>query len=311
MHRSTIREEDLADPDARIELERYVALMRHAKAMTADDALALHLGEQGELAEFSVVGALRPTSGRPLDGLSQTNRYVPLLIDVPISGATRFELKDRTDGLWVVDTRSDPNSFPELTESAFARTISTFRRHGAADAIREVRVTHSAPEHRDEYDRVFQVPTTFDCERNELRLDRSILERIHEAPTYANSVLQEHAEALLSELNRSHSTRTRVERILIRQIAESSANVDAVARALGFSRQTLHRRLKEEGATFERVRDNLRKELALRTLARETISTGQLAAVLGFSDRSAFARAFKRWTGKGPATWKRSASAKV
>ena len=307
LRRSAIGRTELADPDNRIEFERYVALMRHAKSMSGDAALALHFGDEVELRDFSVMGALVPPSGRPIDGLSLTNRFAPLLVDIPISGASRFELSDRDDALWLIDTRSEPNSFPELTESTFARMISMCRRHGASDAIREVRVTHPAPDYRDQYGEVLQVPVSFDCERNEVRLDPSILRQLHAPPSYANSILLKHAEALLSELSRSQSTRSKVERILIPQISESSARADTVAREMGLSRQTLHRRLKDEGTTFERIRDELRRELALRTLVREEISAGQLAAGLGFSDRSAFERAFKRWTGVGPAAWKKVA----
>lgn len=308
LNRSALTLLDLVEADARIDLQRYIRLMRNAKTLTGDEALALHFGQQADLAEFSVLGGLRPSSGRPIDGLSQTNRFVQLLIDVPISGATRFELEERDDGLWVVDTRSDPNAFPELTESTFARKISTFRRNGAADAVREVRVTHPEPEYRSEYDDVFRVPITFNCQRNELRLNRAALEQVHAVPGYASSVLQQHAEALLSDLKQNETMRARVERILIRQISGSIC-IDAVAHEMGLSRQTLHRRLADEHATFEQIRDDLRKELALRTLRREKISPAQLAAILGFSDRSAFARAFKRWTGVGPSAWKRTALA--
>jgi AraC-like DNA-binding protein len=307
LRRSAIGPDELANPDNRIEFERYVGLMRHAKSMSGDSALALHFGDQVELRDFSVMGGLVPPSGRPIDGLSLTNRFAPLLIDVPISGATRFEMCNRDDGLWLVDTRSEPNCFPELTESTFARMVAMCRRHGASDAIREIRVTHPAPDYRNEYDEVLQVSVSFGCERNELRIDRSVLEQVHAPPTYANSVLLKHAEELLAELGRSQSTRSKVERILIPQIAESSARVDTVAYEMGLSRQTLHRRLKDEGTSFERIRDELRRELALRSLTRDEISAGQLAAGLGFSDRSAFERAFKRWTGVGPAAWKKVA----
>lgn len=309
LRHSGIEPVQLADPDGRIDLARYKSLMRNAKFMTGDEAIALHFGQHGDLGEFSVMGALTPPSGRPVDGLSQTNRYAPLLIDVPISGTNRFELEEREDGLWVIDTRSEPNSFPEITESTFARKIATFRRNGAADAVREVRVTHAAPEYRREYDEVFKVPTTFGCERNEIRLDPSFLQQIHPSASYANSLLHQHAEVLLAQLKESQSARAKVERVLIRHLSDGSPRVDAVAQYMGLSRQTLHRRLATEGTSFERIRDDLRRELALRALAREKISSAQLAAVLGFSDRSAFARAFKRWTGVGPATWKKTASA--
>jgi AraC-like DNA-binding protein len=66
------------------------------------------------------------------------------------------------------------------------------------------------------------------------------------------------------------------------------------------SRQTLYRRLKEEGCTFEQVLDDLRHRLALDYLTARKASVNETAYLVGFSDPAAFSRAFKRWTGKSP-----------
>ena len=78
------------------------------------------------------------------------------------------------------------------------------------------------------------------------------------------------------------------------------ANIDAVARKLGVSRQTLFRKLKGEGVTFEKILDEMRYRLALQCLQRENISVNETAYRVGFSDPAAFSRAFKRWTGSSP-----------
>ena len=93
--------------------------------------------------------------------------------------------------------------------------------------------------------------------------------------------------------------RDRVERILESMLA-TGASVDKVASALGLSRQTLFRRLKEEGTTFERIVDDLRKQRAFQQLTEERQSVKHVALELGFSDATAFSRAFKRWTGASP-----------
>ena len=76
--------------------------------------------------------------------------------------------------------------------------------------------------------------------------------------------------------------------------------MEAIAACLGIGRQTLFRRLKQEGTTFEHVLDELRHKLALHYLAGERASVHETAYLVGFSDRSAFSRAFKRWTGRSP-----------
>jgi len=72
------------------------------------------------------------------------------------------------------------------------------------------------------------------------------------------------------------------------------------ASKLGLSRQTLFRKLKAEGVTFELVLDELRQQLALYYLNGKKVSINQTAYLVGFSEPAAFSRAFKRWTGSSP-----------
>jgi AraC-like DNA-binding protein len=73
-----------------------------------------------------------------------------------------------------------------------------------------------------------------------------------------------------------------------------------IAKKLGVSRQTLFRKLRSEGVTFEKVLDELRYKLALHYLSEKKMSVNQTAYLVGFSDPAAFSRAFKRWTGSSP-----------
>jgi AraC-like DNA-binding protein len=94
--------------------------------------------------------------------------------------------------------------------------------------------------------------------------------------------------------------RGEIERHLESMLASGEVRIDQVARALGYSRQTLYRRLKAEGITFAELLDGLRHRLALRWLRDDRLSVKEVAYRLGFSDPAAFSRAFKRWTGQSP-----------
>ena len=98
---------------------------------------------------------------------------------------------------------------------------------------------------------------------------------------------------------RARAFRTEVERRLEPLLASGEIGIERVARDLGYSRQTLYRRLKAEGITYEQLLDGLRRRLALRFM-REGLSVKDAAYRLGFSDPAAFSRAFKRWTGSSP-----------
>jgi AraC-like DNA-binding protein len=115
-----------------------------------------------------------------------------------------------------------------------------------------------------------------------------------------HDVLKAHAEALLEKLERAKSMRGRVESLLAPLLPTGDATMEAIAKQLGLSRQSLFRKLRAEGVTFEEVLDGLRHTLALRYLNGEALSVKETAFRLGFSEPASFSRAFKRWTGTSP-----------
>lgn len=96
--------------------------------------------------------------------------------------------------------------------------------------------------------------------------------------------------------------RGRVERLLLAILHTGEVGIETIARKMATSRQTLYRSLKAEGVTFEQVLDELRHRMALHYLAGKRVSVNETAYLVGFSDPSAFSRAFKRWTGTRPRT---------
>jgi AraC-like DNA-binding protein len=96
-----------------------------------------------------------------------------------------------------------------------------------------------------------------------------------------------------------------VERQIELLLPNGGLRIDSVARALGLSRQTLYRRLKAEGTTFEALVERVRRRLALRFIRDEGLAVKEAAWRLGFAEPAAFSRAFKRWTGKSPADMRR------
>jgi AraC-like DNA-binding protein len=298
--RARIALADLEDQDNRIPFASYVALMRAGKELSGDPALALHYGETNDLAHISIVGLIGYASETMMHAFAQLNRYGRLVVEFD-GPKDRFQLARRSTGLWIVDTRENPNDFPELTESTFARMICGPRQLGVTQLAKAVHVTHRAPSYRAEYDRIFRAPVVFESGENAVLMDEAwSTHKIALQPRYVFGILSEHADALLKSLENSKSTRGRVESLLMPILHTGEANMDVVARRMGLSRQTLFRRLKAEGVTFEKVLDELRHRLALDYLRGRKASVNETAYLVGFSDPAAFSRAFKRWTGASP-----------
>ncbi|HEY5288828.1 MAG TPA: AraC family transcriptional regulator [Caulobacteraceae bacterium] len=298
--RSRIDPLDLDDQDRRIAFAAYVNLMRAAKELTGDPALALHYGETNDLAQISVVGLLGHASETMMDAMVQLNRYGRLVIEFD-GPERRFEVVRKGGEMWLADARENPNEFPELTESTFSRLVCGPRRFGVTQIAKAVHFTHAAPAYLSEYDRIFQAPVTFEAPWNALNIDLSwALHPVALQPRYVFGILSERADALMKELEGSKSVRGTVERLLMPILHKGEARMESIAAAMGVSRQTLFRRLKAEGVTFERVLDELRHKLALDYLAGRKVSVNETAYLVGFSEPAAFSRAFKRWTGQSP-----------
>lgn len=303
LERSMIDQDELSDRDGRLPFMKYVALTRAASDLCGDPALALHFGERVDVSEVSIACTVGGVS--TIDqAIGQLNRYASLGVEVETVGdGGRFVLRRGGGQLWMVDCRRNPNTFPELTEAAFARLVCSVRRNlGDVSFFQEIHFTHAEPSYRAEYDRIFRMPLSFGSGENAIRFDESKI-AAYSAPKssrFINGVLKDHAEAMLQKLEKGKSTRHRVEKVLLPMLCQRTANIDMTARKLGVTRQTLFRKLKSEGVTFKTVLSDLRLSLAHHHLKDGKASVKETAYLLGFSDPAAFSRAFKKWTGLTP-----------
>jgi len=298
---SGIIEVDIADGDNRVPMAQYQALILAAKRLTDDAALALHYAEQVDLSDVSVVGLVTRASATMMDALRQLNRYGQLVAEVDVGLAQRFEIVREAGDIWLVDNRINADAFPELTEITFARLVSGPRRFSSQLHIGAIHFTHKAPAYVDEYARIFGAPVTFECKRNAMLLDESWLTHpVALAPHYVFGILSKHADGLLEQLQAGKTVGAKVKSILMPILHLGDVTVDLVSAQMAMSRQTLFRKLKVEGTTFENLLDDLRRKLAMHYLEGKKVSVNETAYLVGFSDPSAFSRAFKRWTGQSP-----------
>ncbi|MEE9384148.1 MAG: AraC family transcriptional regulator ligand-binding domain-containing protein, partial [Nannocystaceae bacterium] len=172
-------------------------------------------------------------------------------------------------------------------------------------AIEQVRFQHEAPSDISEYERVLGAPAFFSSEYNEIVFANAALEVPHDrADPGLAAVLDRHGEAALSALPRVDSLADRVRSLLAKELQGGNPSADTPAERLRMSTRTLARRLTDEGTSHKEVLDDLRGELAQRYLGDPNLAIAEVAFLLGFSEPSAFHRAFKRWTGQTPSQFR-------
>jgi len=127
--------------------------------------------------------------------------------------------------------------------------------------------------------------------------DRSLSERT------LKRFLQNSPADLLARPDSGDSLTSQIRRLLGRD-CRHWPDLEQIARQLHASPQTLRRRLREEGTSFQELKDQLRRDLAIYHLGRDALSIQAIAEQLGFSEASAFHRAFKKWTGLTPGAYR-------
>ncbi|MFN4224813.1 MAG: AraC family transcriptional regulator [Hyphomonas sp.] len=300
--------ERLQGLDERVPFTQFKALMRAAKAACSDPALALHFGAASAFREFSIVGLIAYAARTMGEAFEQTSRYARLVVDVDgRESAGRFAIVRRPDGVWIEDRRRKPDDFPELTESTWVRFIWDRKRAfpEREPYVLEVHMTHQRPAHVAAYAGYFDMPVVFAAPWNAMRIRESWLdEPTGSTDRYVFGVFSTHAENLLKSLQDTRTIRGRIESSLIPVLHTGKVSMAEIARRLGYSRSTLHRRLQSEGVTYEQIADDLRRRMALDYLASRKVSVNETAYLTGFSDPSSFARAFRRWTGMSPGRYR-------
>ncbi|WP_068300438.1 AraC family transcriptional regulator [Pararhodobacter sp. CCB-MM2] len=303
---SGLTESDLADQDNRIPVAAYQTLIDAAMQLSGDTALLLRHTMETRLETMSIVGQIVHASSSLAHSFEQLNRYVRLMVDTGRAEGDRFELHPDGTDLWIIDHLPVPDRDYLVVESGFARLISEFTRGFPTKPFaRELQVTYPAPPHAEAYPEILGVPTRFSAARNALRVDRDWLDVPFDAPnTYVFGLFTRHADALMESLKATDTIRARVETQILPELHEGNLSMDRVARQLGMSRQTLYRRLKDEGVTFAELHDELRQKMARDYLSTRRVSVNEAAYLLGFSEASSFVRAFRRWTGMNPSSFR-------
>lgn len=292
------------DPDARLPAEAADALWRRAYEAAGDPRLALHAAEALPFGAYKVldfVTAHAPTVG---EGLRRVARYFPL-----VDARARLEL---VEGEPVsVEMWSELGEIaPPAQEYTLAALVLRSRASaGVAWPLEAVELTFHAPEDVGEHERIFACPVRFGQPRARLVIPRASWEQpLRTADPALFSVLEDHAQRLLAELPTDDGALvTKLRAVLRQELRGGDASIGHVARRLGLGERTLQRRLDESGLGFADVLAEVRAELAREYLREPGVSLAEIAWLLGFSDQSAFTRAFKRWTGLTPGAWRAAA----
>ena len=301
LHAQGIDTRTLLDPDARVPMSACVGLLADGVQATGDDNLGLHVAEHAELGTFDVhfyAMVSSPTLGAAFERVCRYQRLIHETSHVRLeqSGDLAVLSHRLTGGM------AAPRQTAELLLAAWVRTGRAATRTSWRPA--EVRFAHRAPHDAREQERFFGAPLRFATGENALVLPAALLDLpCHRTDPSLLSLLDRYAADRLGGAGAA-TFADRARAALAEELQAGHATAHGLAARLKVSVRTLHRSLAAEHTSFRRLLDQLRLDIAKRHLTEDRVSVAEVAFLLGFSELSAFHRAFKRWTGRTPVTFR-------
>lgn len=293
---------DLASPEIRVPLTSIYTLVEKAAAATSEPLFGVKVASGVDVELFDVLGFLVLTSPTFGIAMERTLRYQRLWNDGEryslVVEEGRAHLRYAPFG--------PPRPAHRLMAEMFAFDVGVSAPKLVAEPVSAtaIRFRGEPPPDRTTYEAVFNAPVTFASPIDEVVLPADILERAMPLANEAmHAYFQRHADAALARLGPEASLLSRLRAFVADRLPEGGASLASAAASLGMSGRTLQRRLRAEGTSFEDLVDGVRRARAMAYLDAR-VSITEVAYLLGYAEPSVFHRAFKRWTGMSPESWR-------
>lgn len=294
LHGTLLSRERLAAPNVRVPLTQFAEIGLRAVELTKRPDLGLLLPQRSNPTSFDVFAPLLGQSSTIRELVRTCARFQHLLID-----HMHLDLTERAGVAWVrFDLPRVGTAFDAVfSEFAVAGHFIAIRGFAGTPVLTDAWFEHPAPTHRDQHDRLFEGEVRFDQAMTALSFPAELLDRPLLPPDpELHAVLHAHAERRLDRLAKEGTYTERLTHALVARPTMRGATVQVAAGALGVSGRSLQRALAAEGTSYRAVVDSVLEEMAKRMLRSGDRSLQEIARELGFSDATAFHRAFKRWT---------------
>jgi AraC-like DNA-binding protein len=294
----------LAVSDHFIPAATFAAILNEAARSTHDDCFGLHFGERFDpkhIGPLIYVALNSPTIGAAIENVE---RYLHVYDS---SAKWSCAVEDDRAYICFMLTDLDIDDLRQSNEHGMTLILNTVRMMiGSQWAPLEVRFAHAAPERVGEHQRIFRAPVLFGAAMNTLVIERSLIEaQVPAADGKLYPIVKRYLDQILDAVPKEDELLTTVRKSIAESMREGDPTLARVAKKLGVSPRTLERRLEERGIRFKKLMDDTRRRFAIDYLAERAHTLTQVAFLLGYSEVSAFNRAFKRWTGLTPMNYRR------
>lgn len=292
-----VKAESLFVPQARLEVAQMSEIWRKVYEQT-NETIGLEAAAALPIGAYGVLDYLMLASSTLDDVFTILNRYYPLVN----SGAAISVQQCRN--LVIIELCNPPETplehLKRSAEYTFAVLLQRLRLATEKRSLKFLRIdfAHALPPDVSFYQKMFQTDSRFNQTANRIVFDRDLLKLpLPQADACLAEMLKHYADELLLKIPTKGNLVKNVRQVLRLRMRGGNVSLNSAARDLAMSERALQRKLNASGTNYQAILDGLRCELAFDYLS-QNLDVREITYRLGFSESSAFLRAFKNWTGK-------------
>ena len=296
--------DDGLDVTVQVAAEAYYDLLeRIARSMDRGHTLPLCVGPLMRPDDYGALGLAWKSAPTIRQSLERVARYCRLWTD-----NMTYELRPRDGGADFLLHRAGRRRLGMRlsNEATIASATSLIRQTSSPHFCPQaVNLRHAAPSTTADHARYFGCPVHFEAEDDAIAIGDDALDRANYlADDGISRFLIAHLDSEIEAIGDEGAVETLVQRAVSRSLSEGVPKMSTIARRLAMSERTLQRRLAAKRLTFKGLVERTRRQLAERLLHERRYALSEVAFLTGFSEQSAFNRAFKRWFGATPTAFR-------
>jgi len=296
--------EAIWNPKEMIASDAYYTMLEQMAAQMDVTALPVKVGASMRCDEYGALGLAWKAAPNLLGSLARVERYAKLWTNV-----VSYEMRPHNQGVVYLVNRDAPRRLGVRlsNETTLIATVSLARQVCPVPfAPLKAFLQHAAPKTITPHEDYLGCPLEFDSPQDGLLFSQASLEHPNKLGDEGISrYLTSHLDADLMAMRDDNGLAAQVKEAIAQSLSEGAPKMAHIASQMGMSVRSFHRRLAEDGVSFQTLLERTRRELAEGLLRDNAYSLAEVAFLTGFSEQSSFNRAFKRWVGLTPATYRK------
>jgi len=294
---SGIHAQQLSNAESRFPVDRHLKLWCAGEALLQKSAIGLRIGASSNPYLRGIVGLTFAASPSLKTAIDNKIKYTRILADHIF-----LEFTQSDDTFSMTYSILEGYFHRHEIERVFSGFLNWVRMFVGSSVLPvNVSFQYEKPASYKVYQQCFGDNLSFDQSHNRITFDSTLLQHKNtKFNEYLYSILCARADNMLQELGMQVDFLTSVRSTIAGRLCHGDFAAADIAKAHNISIRTFHRKLKENGKTYQKILDNVRKEMAVSYLQQSDCRPQSVPYLVGYNDERAFQRAFKRWTGFSP-----------